>query len=223
YYLVSGHGGPDPGAMTHKDGKPLCEDEYAYDVTLRLARNLLSHSAKVYMIIRDPDDGIRDEAYLGYDRDERCWENERIPANHRARLKQRVDAVNSLYAINSDAKLQKMICIHVDSRTEGEKIDIFFYHFPGSTTGEESANTLLTTIDAKYNEHQKNRGYKGIVKGRDLYVLRESKPSAVYIELGNITNDFDQKRLLIVDNRQAIANWLTLGIQTDAVNMLGKK
>ena len=46
YYLVSGHGGPDPGAMTKKDGKYLCEDEYAYDVTLRLARNLLSHGAK---------------------------------------------------------------------------------------------------------------------------------------------------------------------------------
>jgi N-acetylmuramoyl-L-alanine amidase len=34
----------------------------------------------------------------------------------------------------------------------------------------------------------------------------------VYIELGNITNEFDQRRLLIVNNRQAIANWLTQGI-----------
>jgi N-acetylmuramoyl-L-alanine amidase len=221
YYLISGHGGPDPGAMTTKDGNPLCEDEYAYDVTLRLARNLLSHGAKVYVIVRDENDGIRDQEYLGYDKDEVVWFKQRIPINQGRRLKQRTSAVNDLYdKEKATAKLQKMIAIHVDSRSIGEKIDIFFYHFPGSSTGKETADTLLKTIGAKYNEHQKNRGYKGIVKGRDLYVLRESKPSAVYIELGNITNEFDQKRLLIADNRQAIANWLFLGVQKDAFRIL---
>ncbi len=220
YYLVSGHGGPDPGAMTKKDGEYLCEDEYAYDVTLRLARNLLSHAAIVYMITRDNNDGIRDVEYLGMDRDETCWYNQKIPINQTKRLKQRVNAVNTLSQKHTDAKLEKMVAIHVDSRSEGQKIDIFFYHFPGSKSGKESADTLLSTIDRKYNEHQKNRGYKGIVKARDLYVLRETRPSAVYIELGNITNDFDQKRLLIVDNRQAIANWLALGLQADADRIL---
>lgn len=221
YYLVSGHGGPDPGAMTKKDGNYLCEDEYAYDVTLRLARNLLSHGAKVYVIVRDENDGIRDQEYLGYDKDEVVWFKQKIPINQSKRLKQRTEVVNELYdKEKSTAKLQKMIAIHVDSRSEGEKIDIFFYHFPGSTTGKQTADTLLQTIDAKYKEHQKNRGYKGVVKARDLYVLRESKPSAVYIELGNITNEFDQKRLLIPDNRQAIANWLFLGVQIDAFRIM---
>jgi N-acetylmuramoyl-L-alanine amidase len=41
YYLISGHGGPDPGAMTTRSGKKICEDEYAYDVTLRLCKNSL--------------------------------------------------------------------------------------------------------------------------------------------------------------------------------------
>ncbi len=38
YYLISGHGGPDPGAVVKKEGKLVSEDEYAYDVNLRLAR-----------------------------------------------------------------------------------------------------------------------------------------------------------------------------------------
>jgi N-acetylmuramoyl-L-alanine amidase len=42
----------------------------------------------------------------------------------------------------------------------------------------------------------------------------------VYIELGNITNTFDQKRLLMADNRQAIANWLYLGVHKDAMRVL---
>ena len=39
FYLVSGHGGPDPGAVSKVGGVTLHEDEYAYDITLRLARN----------------------------------------------------------------------------------------------------------------------------------------------------------------------------------------
>ena len=42
FYLVSGHGGPDPGAIGKMGSHELHEDEYAYDIMLRLARNLLT-------------------------------------------------------------------------------------------------------------------------------------------------------------------------------------
>lgn len=32
FYLVSGHGGPDPGCIGKYHGKELHEDEYAYDI-----------------------------------------------------------------------------------------------------------------------------------------------------------------------------------------------
>ena len=64
YYIVGGHGGPDPVAVGVCYGKSLCEDEYAYDITLRTARNLMTHGATVYIITRDPNDGIRDEVSL---------------------------------------------------------------------------------------------------------------------------------------------------------------
>ena len=70
YYLMAGHGGPDPGAVGNYGGQLFCEDEYAYDVTLRLARNLIQHGATVYMITIDPDDGIRDDNYLKPDKNE---------------------------------------------------------------------------------------------------------------------------------------------------------
>jgi N-acetylmuramoyl-L-alanine amidase len=47
FFLSSGHGGPDPGAIGKVDGYELHEDEYAYDITLRLARNLLEEGATV--------------------------------------------------------------------------------------------------------------------------------------------------------------------------------
>jgi len=213
YYLLSGHGGPDPGAIGKKDGHILCEDEYAYDITLRFARDLLQHSATVYLITRD-DDGIRDEEYLESDKDETVWYNQSIPLNQVKRLKQRTRKINELYEKHKKegATIQRVVEIHIDSRYVEQKVDIFFYYYPGSKKGKALANTMLGTIKSEYEEHQSTRGYKGVVKSRDLHTLRESKPPVVYIELGNIQNEFDQKRLLIVNNRQAIANWLTQGI-----------
>ena len=41
FYVVSGHGGPDPGAIGRIGSVELHEDVDAYDVALRLARNLM--------------------------------------------------------------------------------------------------------------------------------------------------------------------------------------
>ncbi|MFM9943601.1 MAG: N-acetylmuramoyl-L-alanine amidase [Bacteroidia bacterium] len=212
YYLVSGHGGPDPGANCTKDGCMMCEDEYAYDIVLRLARNLISHGAQVYVIVVDKNDGIREEKYLKSDHDEVAYDGKAIPLNQIKRLKQRTDLINKLYKLHDGKYKQKLIEIHIDSRNEDKKIDLFFYHFPGSEAGKKVAETLLETVKEKYNTHQKDRGYTGVVKERNLYSLRETLPLCIYIEVGNITNEFDQKRILFANNRQALANWLAEGL-----------
>lgn len=214
YYLVAGHGGPDPGAMSKIEQGWLCEDEYAYDITLRLARNLLSHGAKVYIVVRDENDGIRDAGYLKPDKDEVVWGGKDIPLNQKERLKQRTDIINNLYEENQAKgyKMQRAIEIHIDSRYTGQKVDLFFYYSKDSKVGEALATAMQQTVKRKYDEFQKNRGYTGTVSPRDLWMIRETKPPMVYIEVGNITNAFDQRRLLIPNNRQAMANWLALGI-----------
>ncbi len=214
YYIVSGHGGPDPGAMGKYNGKRITEDEYAYDIALRLAKDLIEHGASVYVIIRDPNDGIRDEKVLKPDKDEVCYKNQTIPLNQIKRLNQRVNAINRLYAINKKkgVKKQRAIILHVDSRSKGEKVDMFFYYNQRSKTGKKLATLMMKTVEEKYNKHQSGRGYYGTVKSRNLHLLRKTKPVAVFIELGNIQNSRDQKRFVIEDNRQAVANWLTEGL-----------
>jgi len=214
YYLESGHGGPDPGAIGNLNGHSLCEDEYAYDVTLRLARNLIERGATIYLIIRDPNDGIRDEQYLAPDKDEVCYPESGIPLSQLARLKQSTAAVNDLHALNKK-KLQRLVVIHVDSRSVKENIDVFFYHDKGSNTGKRLANTLKQTFEKKYAMHQPNRGYSGNVSARNLYVIKNSVAPAVFIELGNINHTRDQQRFINPDNRQAVANWLRDGLIAD--------
>lgn len=217
YYLVSGHGGPDPGAVANYNGKMLCEDEYAYDITLRLARKLLSKGATVYMITRDNNDGIRDGWYLAHDKDEKCYPNQTIPINQSKRLRQRKDAVNTLYK-KYRGKYQRLVVIHVDSRSKGEKIDVFFYHDKRSKSGLKLAENLKNTFNQKYEKFQPGRGYHGTVSARNLYMLKYSWPVATFIELGNINHQRDLKRFIVEDNRQALANWLGDGLILDFKN-----
>jgi N-acetylmuramoyl-L-alanine amidase len=46
-------------------------------------------------------------------------------------------------------------------------------------------------------------------------MIKNTLPPIVYIELGNIKNYRDQLRFVISDNRQALANWIELGIIND--------
>ena len=222
YYLVSGHGGPDPGAMGKLNGHVLCEDEYAYDVTLRLARCLIEHDAKVYMITQDLYDGIRDKPYLVQDKTETCYPHDRIPLNHVARLKQRVNAVNKLY-IKNKGLFQRMLVVHVDSRSKRENIDVFFYHDKRSKTGKKMAETMKKVFQQKYDYFQPNRGYSGSVSTRNLFVLKHSYSPAVFMEIANINHMHDLQRLIIVSNRQALAEWMTDGIIKDYISYHSQK
>lgn len=215
YYLVSGHGGPDPGAMAVYANRSIAEDEYAYDITLRLAKELLEHSATVYIIIRDENDGIRDDRILEIDRDELAYPDKPIPLNQLDRLKQRVAIVNELYEENR-GKYQRLIVTHVDSRSKGQNIDVFFYHHENSKNGKKLAESIHQTFQQKYKKYQPNRVYEGTIGDRtELYMVRKTLPAIAYIEIGNIKNSKDQRRILDPDNRQALAKWIGEGILLD--------
>jgi len=191
----------------------MCEDEYAYDVCLRLSRELMSHGAAVHMIIQDKNDGIREDKFLDCDKDEVCM-GATIPLNQKKRLHQRSDAINKLYKKykKQGAKDQVAIMVHIDSNTKDKRQDVFFYHHRTSKSSEKLAKSLQETFKAKYNYYQKNRGYKGFVKPRGLYMLNNTLPTAAYVELANIRNPNDQDRLILNSNREALAKWLYEGI-----------
>ena len=213
FYLVGGHGGPDPGAIGKYQGHDLHEDEYAYDIVLRLGRELLMRGAKVHFIIQDKKDGIRNEAILKNSKRETCMGKE-IPLDQVARLRQRSQKIDQLYK-KDKAAYKRAIFVHVDSRSQGKQTDVYFYHAPGSKQGKRLAERMRNTLESKYKRHQPGRGFKGTVSERNLYVLRNTQPAGVYLELGNIRNPRDQQRLVLENNRQALANWIAQAIVAD--------
>lgn len=213
FYLVSGHGGPDPGCIGKYQGKELHEDEYAYDIILRLGRELLKRGAKVYFIIQDSKDGIRDSYILKNSKRETCM-GKSIPLNQIERLSQRCVAINNLYK-KDKSSYKRAVFIHIDSRVRNAQTDVYFYHAVKSSYGKRLASNIQKTFHNKYKMHQPGRGFDGTVSERNLFVLRNTTPVAVFMELGNIQNSLDQKRLVIPNNRQALANWITEGIVAD--------
>ncbi len=213
FYLVSGHGGPDPGSSYKGYSSRICEDEYAYDVVLRIARNLMQHGAQVEIIVQD-DDGIRDDRILKCDSNEKYKGGIRMSRNQLARLADRTKVINDLYHSykRKGYKSQKAVMIHVDSQSKNKRQDVYFYHYKASKSGLALAKNLQQTFKTKYEKYQKNRGYKGFVRDRGLFMLRNTLPTAVYIELANIQNTEDHARLLLKENRQALANWIFEGI-----------
>lgn len=218
FYVVSGHGGPDPGAVGQYGRKNLAEDEYAYDIALRLTRNLLAYGATAYLIIRDPDDGIRSGEILAMDRDETCWKDQSIPASQADRLMQRSDAINALYKKNKKqgVSFQRSVVIHIDSNSKKKSTDVYFYHQFENEASKNFAEILLKTMKAKYDKYRKGRGYEGTINTRDLHMLREVEVTSVFMELGNIRNSNDQVRFIKERNRQLVADWLSEGIILEA-------
>lgn len=215
FYVVSGHGGPDPGAIGRVGKHELHEDEYAYDIALRLARNLMQEGAEVHIIIQDAGDGIRDDAYLPNSKRETCM-GAAIPLNQVQRLQQRCEKINFLYREDrKNYRYCRAIFIHVDSRSKGAQTDVFFYHSGRKAESKRLANNMKNMFESKYGKHQPNRGFSGTVSSRNLYVLAHTTPASVFVELGNIQNAFDQRRLVIPSNRQALAKWLMEGFIKD--------
>ncbi len=217
YYIVSGHGGPDPGTVGRYAGRRLPEDEIAYDVSLRLARRLLEEGATVYLVVQDPDDGIRDGSRFPLDHDERYLGGGRISLSQLARLRDRVRIVNRLYADNGGAATpQRVLSVHVDARGSRRKPQIDVHFLVASRRGGRMARSLRAAFRHQYARVQPGRGYDGTIDVRNLYVLRHTRPVAVLVELGNIRNSLDQQRLTRARNRQAVADWLVDGLVREA-------
>lgn len=211
FYIIPGHGGPDPGAVyvDKETNFSFCEDEYAYDVSLRLARNLLTRGAYVYLIVQDKNDGIRDERYLECDTDEECIGGHEMPVNQLKRLRQGMIKTNQLYLQHKLEGVEKqwMISIHIDSQPEENRQDVFFYYQSESKASKKKAKILQSLFTEKYSKFQ-GRNYNGSISTRPLYVMRTSEADPIYIELANIRNAEDRERIASPRNRQLLADWL---------------
>ncbi len=106
------------------------------------------------------------------------------------------------------------VFIHVDSRARNNQTDVYFYHAPGSSKGKQLAREIQRNFPVpSMTAISPTADLMATASERNPYF--NTTPAAVFLEVGNIQNAQDQKRLVIADNRQALANWITLAIEKD--------
>ena len=76
---------------------------------------------------------------------------------------------------------------------------------------------MQKTFAKKYERYRAGGHYAGEIDDRDnLYVLKNTAPKTILIELANIQNKADHRRIVQASNRQALANWMLEGLMTAA-------
>ncbi|KAL0266222.1 UNVERIFIED_CONTAM: hypothetical protein PYX00_011940 [Menopon gallinae] len=193
-----GHGGLDPGAIVKsKDGLGrdiyITEDEYVYDIALRMYVLLKEHGAEVYLTILAPDHLIRDtspasntlvnmknEVYnlesLNLRDSKDCW-----PNGTQEGLARRVEVIKAL--------AQGLLYQHNAEMNDG-------YSQKMAEIMQEAMN--------------KERVY---IKGQDLYVLRNAPIKyKLLVELRNVSSAEEAWALRFADMRQGDAEKVVKGI-----------
>ncbi len=198
FVLDPGHGGIDPGAIvrtTDSAGKAsyIVEDEYAYDMTLRVYALLKLHGAKATLTVISPNHLLRGNTPVTktfvHDRNEvfndKKW-NSRIrpatwPKGGQSYLNERVKI--SRRALQGVPKKQQVfLSFHADNDPpSGEVVTLLYYQSRGNIdhTSRKLAEKLLSDMGA---------GAKA--RGRSLGVLRNNPAHyKLLVEMRNLAFD----------------------------------
>jgi len=171
--LDYGHGGDDSGASVTDDWGLIQEKNIVLEIG-KMVESFLIHDRKNYTVTRNGD------YFLSLEDRIKIANGEKKDANG---IKKKADC---------------FISIHVDffasQRAHGSTI----FHFPGSRGGQE----LAEKIDNRFSARKiKRRGIKvsdDFIDNDDekyIKVVAETKPPAVLIETGFISNDGDRRIL----------------------------
>jgi len=190
-----GHGGYDPGCVIQVEdgnGDPvfIVEDEYVYDVSLRLYRELRLEGAEVGLTIISPNHGIRNgEAGRTFVNQKNELYNipslydgsrsSKLPIGGREGLSYRVEAAESFFT-GVPRNRRIFISLHADNNPGAGEKRQFLYHEDDEGNSQQESRNLARIMAATFGE-------KSVSRGQHLYVLNGNPADrAILIELRNL-------------------------------------
>ncbi|AAX17127.1 autolysin [Borrelia hermsii DAH] len=197
-----GHGGLDPGAIVKaRDGLNneifVVEDEYVYDIALRLYVYLKEYGANVELTILSPDHLIRDsvsanntfvnvknEVYNDYDLNKTDTVDSWINGTQEG-LKKRLAVVKKFVNKYKNVKAKDIlyISLHSDNSVGAPRCMGFYYQ---SEDGK-GFDTHSKSVIEKMTEGFKRAPY---IKGQNLYVLKHNVvKTKLLVEVRNLAFD----------------------------------
>lgn len=207
-----GHGGTDPGASRMFGGSRVAENEYVYDVCLRVERLVRQKSGLAFLTLKR-DEGIRSGSprdILFDNRTERFAYDNSVARAGSTGLRTR-QAYGNLIARRYPRHQLTWISVHFDvvgkrSDVDGVRI-IYAKKSPGSLA-------LARELEDSFDDAGRMREHGPIAESgdlryglRNLYILNGNNraSSRVLIELGNFNNNVDLWRIRDPKVREAYA------------------
>ena len=218
--LDPGHGGLDPGAIVKStdglgDTLYITEDEYVYDIALRMVPLLKEHGAQVQLTILSPNHLVRDTTpasrTLIHEKNEiynslaknRTNALEDWPVGGTRGLERRAEVAQELFTHLGGE--QVFISLHADNSPGTPRAAGVL--FQESTGSKEVTASRFAQILAD------NLGPGAYTKPRDLGVLRNNgAPNKVLVEVRNVAYQEHAWALRFANSRQMDAQNLVNGI-----------
>jgi N-acetylmuramoyl-L-alanine amidase len=219
--LDPGHGGLDPGAIVKSsdgtgDTLYVTEDEYVYDIALRMYILLKSHGANVELTILSPNHLIRDTTpatqTLIHEKNEvfnkkslsNGTTNDLWPIGGRRGLSNRVSVARDLFALYPGTETV-FVSLHADNSPFSPEGTGALYYEDDDTSdseGKEFAQAMLPYM-----------GSKAYVRGQELGVLRNNPADhKLLIEVRNVAFKDQAWALRFANTRQMDAMKIVNGI-----------
>lgn len=220
--LDPGHGGRDPGAIvSNKDGRNrevhVVEDEYVYDMTMRVMERLVLYGAEVDLTVLSPNHLTRDNvpADETFVNEQNEVYNDEVynrkkdplvrPGSHN--IQRRVMVANrSLKGSRRDRSL--FISLHADNSPSRPKGPLVIYQKKGARY--DKASKRFAEFVGKSLDHPSVPSQIG---SRNLAVLRDNRSRAeILIEIRNISFVGDAWALRFHGKRQEDAERIVKGV-----------
>ena len=220
--LDPGHGGRDPGAIvSNKDGKDrrvyVVEDEYVYDMTMRVMERLILYGAEVELTVLSPNHLKRDNfpAYETFVNEQNEVYNDAAynrkkdplvrPGSHN--LQRRVMVANR-FVKEAKRKKSLFLSIHADNSPGRPRGPLVLYQKKGGRIDKVSrrfAQVMKRSLD--------QRALPSQIGSRNLGVLRGNRSHAeIMIEIRNVSFIEDAWALRFHEKRQEDAARIVNGI-----------
>lgn len=220
--LDPGHGGIDPGAIvSNKDGKArsvyVVEDEYVYDIALRVYELLRLNGAEVGLTVISPNHLIRNnyrasvtfvhEQNEVYNDEKRNQSRSNSVRPGGRNLLQRVRIANRYFKRARKGK-SLFISLHADNSPGRPKGPLAIYLNRRGRVDRRSRTFAQVMRKALHHPD-----IPALIRGRNLGVLRNNRAYAeILVEVHNMHDRGDAYRLRFHKNRQRCAERIVKGI-----------